>query len=335
MTEIESILNKYIQGSTTEAENALIAEWLKNSPENKKRFFSEKDIWDAYGYHTNQKQYNVNFELKSLRSKLNIKNNSYYARLNPIIRVAAVILIAFGLGWATRFIPHNKELQVQEVALKEIMVPKGQVNQLFLADGTRIWINSESRLKVPSVFTSAERIVQLSGEAFFEVAKDKKRPFKVEVKGQTIEVLGTSFNVRAYPNDKEVQTTLSSGRINLSAGHQQAILNPGEQAIFNRNDQQLIINKVNPAYYSSWKEGRFEFQNENLQNVFEIVERWYDVEISYNAADFKGMRFSGVIKRNKDITHFLNLLNHSIPIDYHIKLDQIFITPKKVLPNKP
>jgi transmembrane sensor len=181
---------------------------------------------------------------------------------------------------------------------------------------------------VLSVFASNERNVQLSGEAFFEVAKDPTRPFRVEVNGQKIEVLGTSFNVRAYPNHRDIQTTLTIGKILLFTGDQRSILNPGEQSIFNPDTKQLNINKVDPSNYTSWKEGRFEFQNENLVDVFKVIERWYDVEIYYKESDFKGMRFSGVIKRNKDVNHFLNLLNHSIPVTYSIDLDKITIAPK-------
>jgi len=328
MSDIDSIINKYVKGTTTEAENNILAEWLHESPENKNRLFSEKDIWDTYAYQFDRKRYNIDSELQVLRSKLTVKNTSKDTVLNQIIRVAAVILITFGLGWSTRYIDFNRSSTVQEATIQEIVVPKGQVSQLFLADGTRVWINSESKLKVLSVFASNERNVQLSGEAFFEVAKDPKRPFRVEVNGQKIEVLGTSFNVRAYPNHNEIQTTLTAGKIQLFTGDQRSILNPGEQSIFNLETKQLSINQVDPANYTSWKEGRFEFQNENLVDVFKVIERWYDVEIQYKESDFKGMRFSGVIKRNKDINHFLNLLNHSVPVTYSIDLDKITIAPK-------
>lgn len=328
MSDIDSIINKYVQGTTTETENTILAEWLNESPENKNKLFSEKDIWDTYVCHFDHKRYNIDSELQVLRSKLTVKNTSNVTLLNRIIRIAAVILITFGLGWSTQFIAFNRHSSVQEATIQEIVVPKGQVSQVFLADGTRVWINSESKLKVLSVFSSNERKVQLNGEAYFEVAKDPKRPFRVEVNGQKIEVLGTSFNVRAYSNHRDIQTTLSNGKIQLFTGDQRSILNPGEQSIFNLETKQLSINKVDPSNYTSWKEGRFEFQNENLVDVFKVIERWYDVEIQYKESDFKGMRFSGVIKRNKDVKHFLNLLNHSIPVTYSIDLDKITIAPK-------
>lgn len=327
MLDIDSIINKYAQGITTENENHILEEWLRESPENRKRLFCEKDIWDSYAYHADSKKYPVDSELSLLKSKLNIRATSRKVSWSQFGKVAAFFLVVFGLGWSSRYLLSNRQ-QTAAITNQDICVPKGQVNQVFLADGTRIWVNSQSKLTIPSVFASNERVVKLSGEAFFEVAKDAGRPFKVEVKGQRIEVLGTTFNVRAYPNQKEVQTTLSDGKIMLFAGDQTATLTPGQQSVYNIETNRLLVSQVNPINFNSWKEGRFEFQNEDLVEVFKVVERWYDVEIKYRERDFRGMRFSGVIKRNKDVQHFLNLLNHSIPIQYKNDLDVISIAPK-------
>lgn len=238
-----------------------------------------------------------------------------------------MLLVSFALGWACQFISFDKN-QSAENAMQEIFVPKGQVNQVFLSDGTRIWINSETRLITPSVFASKERVVKLSGEAFFEVAKEKNRPFKVEVNGQQIEVLGTTFNVRAYNNSDEIETTLENGQIRLHIGQQTTLLKPGEQSVFDKKSKRLSVGKVDSSTYSSWKEGRYEFHNKDLNEVFRIIERWYDVEITADSTYFKGMHFSGVIKRNKDARHFLDLLNLSIPIKYTINTDKIQIAPR-------
>ncbi len=325
MQKIDTVIQNYLQGLTKEEENLQLATWLKESPENRKRLFSEKDIWDAYGLQADLKIYQTDSELQILKSKIKVTSSSANSLSFKILRIAAVLLLVFGLGWATRYISFDKPQPVISSILQEIVVPKGQVNQIFLADGTRIWINSQSKLTIPSFFASNERVVQLTGEAFFDVAKDAKRPFKVEAKGQTIVALGTSFNIRAYPDQSEIQTTLSTGRIEQFDGIERSILEPGEQSVFNLETKKLTINKVNPTNFNSWKDGRFEFQNEDLVEVFKVVERWYDVEIKYNEKDFMGMRFSGVIKRNKDVQHFLNLLNHSIPIRYHTDIDKINI----------
>ncbi|HCY42970.1 MAG TPA: hypothetical protein DHV48_16775 [Prolixibacteraceae bacterium] len=324
MSEIESIIQKYLQGKTSEEENQQLHQWMQQSPENKKRLFAEKDIWDSYSFHSNLKKYEVTPELELLKKRIEPKQATI--SLRKILRIAAILIVTFGLGWASRFASFSPE--TAEVIMQEIFVPKGQVNQVFLADGTRIWINSETKLITPSVFSTNERVVKLNGEAFFEVAKDAKRPFRVEVHGQQIEVLGTSFNVRAYENSNVIETTLATGQIQLKIGGQTTLLEPGEQSLFNKTEKQLAISKVNPETFSSWKDGRYEFHNEDLLEVFKVVERWYDVEITADEDYFRGMHFSGVIKRNKDANHFLELLNLTVPVRYEIKAEKIKISKK-------
>lgn len=327
MPEIDSIIQKYLQGETTEVDEQLLHRWIHESTENEKRFYAEKDIWDSYSYHSNQNAYETELELELLKRHLSLKSRPINY-LIPFMRIAAILLLTFGLGWATRFIPLNKDQQIAKVTMQEVFVPKGQVNQVFLADGTRIWINSETRIVLPSQFSSNERVVKLSGEAFFEVAKDENRPFRVEVNGQQIEVLGTSFNVRAYVNSNVIETTLETGQISLQTGSQITLLKPGEQSVFDKTTNKLIIAHVDPLIVSSWKSGRFEFQNMNLLEVFKLVERWYDVEITADESSFKGMHYSGVIKRNKDAKHFLELLNRTVPVKCKINSDKILITRK-------
>ena len=288
--------------------------------------FAEKDIWDTFGLHADQKIYETDPELELMKKRIQPVKLHHAVRLKDILNIAAMLLISFGLGWASRFISFKNDKLTAKIVMQEIFVPKGQVNQVFLADGTRIWINSETQLIAPSVFEPNERVVKLSGEAFFEVAKDKSRPFKVEINGQQIEVLGTTFNVRAYKNSNEIETTLESGKISLNAGGKTTLLSPGEQSVYDKLTDLITVKKVDPTNYSSWKDGRYEFQNKDLIEVFKVIERWYDVEITADETYFKGMHFSGVIKRNKDAKHFLELLNHTIPIKYTINSDKIQIT---------
>lgn len=334
MDNIDSIQSKYFTGTSSDEENKQLKHWIESSVENKKRLFAEKDIWDTYGFHSNSDHYEPAVELGLL--KKNLSSVKKYSRnsIVHLLRVAAVLAIVFGLGWSTRFISIHNTAQVSDVKMENVVVPKGQINQLFLSDGTRIWINSESQITFPSVFGGGKRIVKLNGEAYFEVARDKKHPFIVEAKGQTIEVLGTSFNVKAYESSTKIETTLATGRIKLQAGNQTTTLSPGEQSTYDKAELKMVVNKVNPINYSAWKDGRFEFQNEDLIEVFKIIERWYDVEIVADENNFKGMHFSGVIKRNKDAKHFLDLLNHSIPVQYKIAGDKIWIWTKNNNPNQ-
>lgn len=327
MTNIEEIKSKYLQGIATEAELEALLDWVKKSPDHKEELFSEKNIWDAYSYVRNSKTYNVKSELKRFEKRVKSQRKSFY--IPDYLKIAATFLIAFSISWLI-YSQYSKTEKYPETAeFKTVLVPRGQVSQVFLADGSRIWVNSETKLKIPSVFTRSERVVYLSGEAFFEVAKDSLRPFKVLVDGETIEVLGTSFNVRAYKNSNHVQTTLRTGKIKLLTSRGFTTLAPGEQTILDKSTGQLVLRMVNPSNYDSWKDGRYEFINENLVEVFHMVERWYDVKLVYKENDFENMQYSGVIKRDKSINHFLNLLGHSIPIKYEINCDEVKIEIKR------
>lgn len=329
MTDIDALIQKYLREETSEEENNLLFQWLNESTENRKRLYAVKDIWDSTGFRANSKNYNIENEAEVLRQRIGKQPQIRQIRWQNAFQIAAILLISFGLGWFGRNVFTSTRKTAPVVSMQEVFVPKGQVNQVFLADGTRIWVNSETRLTFPSVFADNKREIKLDGEAFFEVAHDKNRPFRVEVNGEQIEVLGTSFNVRAYSNSGKIETTLETGQIRLLTGNRETLLHPGEQSLFNKSNNKLTVSKVNPTTFTCWKEGRYEFQDENLDEVFKVVERWYDVQILADKTYFSGMHFSGVIKRNKDVKHFLDLLNLTTPIRYEIKADKITIKPDK------
>jgi len=270
----------------------ILEQWLASHPEEKKALFYEKDIVDTYAFISDSKNYSPGQELARFNSRLK-KARPKSVRITPFMRIAATVVLAFLLGGVVHslFSRANFEKQPEQAENRVISVPNGQLSQLFLADGTRIWINSGSTLEAPTVFNGEFRTVKLSGEAFFEVAKDATHPFRVEVEGQTIEVLGTSFNVRAYPDGHEVQTTLKQGSVKLHTPKGFMMLQPGQQAELDRSTGDMTLTKVNPSNYDAWKEGRYEFRNENLVEVLKMVERWYDVELVYNEDEFKSMKF--------------------------------------------
>jgi transmembrane sensor len=321
MVDIEQIKNKFLRGEADEAELQQLLEWIKQSPANRNELFNEKDIWDAVALLRNTRNYKVENELLQFNRSIHIQKK---IRFPDWLKIAAMVVIAIGIGWLIRGQISNQTKIYGSDKLKEIIVPKGQMNQIFLADGTRIWLNSDSKILLPPVFVGNKRSVTLEGEAFFEVAKDKRHPFEVKTEGQVIEVLGTSFNVRAYKGNI-IQTTLTEGKIKLRTAKQETILSPNEQSVVNRSTGKLSVKKVNTNFYDSWKEGRYEFVNENLVNVFKLVERWYDVELIYDANEFSNMYFSGVIRKDKPVSHFLQLLDLTIPVDYKMNGDKISI----------
>ncbi|QEM10585.1 FecR family protein [Mucilaginibacter rubeus] len=193
--------------------------------------------------------------------------------------------------------------------------PQGGQYQFILADGTKVWLNASSSIKYPVVFNGSERRVELTGEAYFEVAHNARKPFKVISNGQTVEVLGTHFNINAYNDEQAVKTTLLEGSVKVSAGRVSNIIKPGQQARF---DHGLInVMTVDPDEVVAWKNGFFFFEDNNIQEVMRQLSRWYGVEIKYEG-QLPSRRFSGEISRNVNLSQILDILNFK---QIHCKID--------------
>jgi ferric-dicitrate binding protein FerR (iron transport regulator) len=187
-----------------------------------------------------------------------------------------------------------------------ISTPRGGQYQVVLSDGTKVWLNAASSIKFPTVFTGHERKVELTGEAYFEVAKNKDMPFKVAVEHMSVEVLGTHFNVDAYKDEAVIKTTLLEGAVKLVTGDHQAYLKPGQQATLNQQ-QSFNIRSVNTEEAVAWKNGYFIFNNENIQSIMRKISRWYDVEVVYNGK-VDERDFGGTVSRFDSVTDVLKSL---------------------------
>ncbi len=186
-----------------------------------------------------------------------------------------------------------------------ITVPRGGEYQLILADGTRVWLNAETELKYPVAFTGEVREVMLEGEAYFEVAKNVSRPFVVKAGQLDIKVLGTSFNVKAYPSETQ-QATLVRGKVEVRAENYFRELQPGEQ--LNYSSEGPEIRKVDVKAYTSWKDQRFVFNDDLLEEVIHKIGRWYDVEFILRNPEVREIRFTGNLPKYRELEQVLNKL---------------------------
>lgn len=195
---------------------------------------------------------------------------------------------------------NHKQLRYQQTHLNTnkvnhntILTPRGGEYQLALADGTKVWLNAESKLTYPVAFKGAQRLVELEGEAYFEVAHNADKPFIVQTEKKQITVLGTSFNISAYPSDEETTTTLVTGSIEaLFAGNIKKILRPNQQLIVDHANNKGTLKQVDTYLYSSWKDGRLVFRNQHLGDILEDMERWYNFRVAYDSEKTKNYRFS-------------------------------------------
>lgn len=204
-----------------------------------------------------------------------------------------------------------------------VITPKGGQYQLVLSDGTRVWLNAASTLKYPVTFAGAKREIELSGEAYFEVAHDQHRPFRVISNGQTVEVLGTHFNVNAYPDEKMTRTTLIEGSVKVSAAEMSSQIRPGEQVQFKNGH--LAVTQADIEEAIAWKRGFFYFKDDDIQTVMRQLSRWYDVTVKYEG-QISTREFSGQMNKNITAAQLMHILSFE-QIHYRIENRTIIIMP--------
>jgi len=222
------------------------------------------------------------------------------------------------------------EYEVQDNEAKQILyntvkVPVGGEYQLSLADGTRVWLNSDSEIKYPVQFSREKRKVWIAGEVYFDVAHDKKKPFVVGVKDVEVEVLGTEFNVEAYDDQKSIITTLVEGSVRLSKEKESVIIKPDQQAVIVEGEKQFAVNNVNASNYALWKDGIFYFEQASLEVIMDKLERCYGVKVFYMNQSVKEKRFSIEVKRYKDIDDVLNILSKTNKVHFDINSNVVTV----------
>jgi len=210
--------------------------------------------------------------------------------------------------------------------INTLSTARGETYQVDLPDGSKVWLNAASSLKYPASFTAlAERKVELSGEAYFEVAKDKAHPFKVITDKQEVTVLGTHFNINAYADEPAIKTTLLEGSVQVATNSGNTVkIKPGEQAILKSND--VNVTDADIESVMAWKNGDFIFKGEGLETVMLRVARWYNVEVVYDASAPKSLELGGWVSRNKNISTVLKMMESTGKVHFKVEGRRILVT---------
>ena len=207
-------------------------------------------------------------------------------------------------------------------------VPYGTEYTLLLPDKTKIYLNAGTSLRYPDQFSGDQREVFLSGEAYFEVASDSLHPFIVHTEEVAIRVLGTAFNVNAYPDEAWVKTTLVKGRVETRYGNSCQVMMPGTQLAYNRETRTAKYLPVNTQQYTSWKDGFYDFEDMPLGELMQIFSRWYNIKIEFADPALKTIRFSGRLKRYDDLKPLFNMLEYTRDVTFVMDKDRITIQKK-------
>ncbi|MEX8546592.1 MAG: FecR domain-containing protein [Mucilaginibacter sp.] len=214
---------------------------------------------------------------------------------------------------------------VQQISYNTLTTPKGGEYQVVLADGTKIWLNAASSITYPTAFGNKERRIKLSGEAYFEVAKDARKPFYVNTANGQIRVLGTHFNISAYPDDDVTSTTLLEGTVQVTKNQSSSLLKPGQQASISRGSDQIRVAEAKMDEVMAWKNGYFIFDEDNIADIMKKVSRWYDVDVQYHGS-VDDQKFGGTFHRSKSISDLLHYLEKIGNIHFLITGRRITVT---------
>lgn len=246
---------------------------------------------------------------------------------NEVIRMNGVTAMNTGkqLSYSSSDLDSLSDAEVYH----ELRIPRGGEYQVVLADGTRVWLNAKSTLKYPVQFRGKERVVFLEGEAYFEVTKDKEHPFRVMTDREvSVKVLGTSFNVRAYSEDKEVETVLEEGSVEMAAAGHNMVLIPGQKGSYSFDDGRLEVKDVETGNFTAWRKGEFVFNDEPVVDIMEDLMRWYDIEVFYADEAVKQLLFNCKIKKYETIDVLLHSMELAGGIRFEVKGHSVVVSSK-------
>ena len=215
---------------------------------------------------------------------------------------------------------------VTQLKYNILSTPIGGQYQLILPDGSKVWLNAGSSLRFPTAFVGKERRVELSGEAYFEVSKNKAMPFKVFANDMEVRVLGTHFNVMAYDNEKSINTTLIEGSVQVLKGTGRVYLKPGEEAILNKTSSNMTVSAADVEQIVAWKNGYFMFNDENIESIMRKVSRWYNVDVTFKGS-MKNKDFVGTMLRNRNVSELLRMLELTGAVHFSIEGRRITVMP--------
>lgn len=225
--------------------------------------------------------------------------------------VAAIRQVDHELRYIADSVPTLERMNV-------LTTPKGGEFNIVLSDGTRVWLNAGSQLTFPEVFVGNVRQVRLQGEAYFEVAKLQAKPFIVKTSQMDIKVLGTHFNVKAFPEDRRTTTTLAEGAVELYAGGYSVALKPDQQGEYEAGSQGVIVREVDAGDYMAWKNGKFVFRRERLESILEVIARWYNIEVFYQNQEVRDILFSGKMDRYGHVRELLDMIEKTEKVKFDL-----------------
>jgi len=315
--EIDDLITNHLLGSISPEENLILNNWLQQSVENQRYFSEQKNLWELFETHKKLQKIDEHKAFRKISKQINESPRvgffNYFQRAAAILLLPLIAVSVF--YYSKQQVDHIQVAQVTNT----VETPLGMRSSLTLPDSTKVWLNAGSKISFPVVFSNERREVTLSGEAYFEVKKDRKWPFVVVTKNINVLVTGTTFNCNAYPENDQVQTVLLEGEVTIANSSATALksLNPGELAVYNKKDGQLTKKKTDLQKYIAWKNGKLMFRDDKMDKVVEKLERWYNVEFVIADKEIADYVYTATFV-DESLDQVLKMLSISAPIRYTI-----------------
>jgi transmembrane sensor len=313
-------LTDYLNGELSVEEAAGIKAWFNQSEEKKKELEHLEIIWSLAGRLDQMEKIDKQKAKKKVNSRVSPTLHQWNVYLHYFQRVAAILTLPILLFTTYLYFHNGKKATVSSI--REIVAAYGTRSSVILPDGSKVWLNSGSKLTYPLDFTQNNRTVFLTGEAFFDVVSNKAKPFDVITGQFTVRAVGTEFNVFSY-EDNEFETSLEEGVIQLfktggTANNEPIVkVKPGQRVTFNEEQKKLVLTDDDVSRYSLWREGKLSFKNDPMDVVIRKLGRWYNVDIELKDPELSGYRYTAIFE-NETIQQAMEMLSFSSPIIYRI-----------------
>lgn len=324
----EDVLRKYLMGECSEDELIEVNTWIRESDEHARQLFRMEEVYQLGKVNARTEKQRMELAEKKLRIRIEKENEKIkkVIRMHQWMKYAATIaiLLLVGGGVGYWFHQHDTEMLVATA-------DGGIVKEIALPDGTKVWLNNGATLTYPCDFRKDERNVCLDGEAYFEVTKNPQKPFIVESDAMRVRVLGTTFNFKCDKRCRIAEATLIEGEIEVRGNQEegQIILTPGQRAELNKSTGKLTVKQVNAKMDIVWHDDLIPFERANIFAITKALERFYDVKIIISPDIQTSKTYSGVLKKKSNIESVLESLQNSIPFNFKIVGNNIFISPNK------
>lgn len=325
----EEILMKYLAGECSDNDFVRISLWIKESKDNVRKLLRMEEIYHL-GKRNPITDKKITEKAEERLYKRLAAEESQRRKTRSIrnwMKHAAIITIVLMTGSGVGYWYYHLQPEIEMIIAS---APANAIREMVLPDGSKVWLNHSTTLKYPRNFSETERDVYLDGEAYFEVTKDKHKPFIVQNDAMRVRVLGTSFNFKCNPSEETAEASLIEGEIEVKGNHNEGmiVLSPGQKAELNTTTKRLCVKQVNTRMDAVWHNNMMPFDQANIYAIAKTLERFYKMEIIISPRVDTNKTYSGVLKKKKSIESVLKSLRNSIPIDYKIVGNKVFISSK-------